>query len=107
MARANVRFRPIADTGCACKKRRMRWSASVGVALVCPLLLAWVSPALADSPRTCSSEKLVSEDALQVTLSRRSVEIIKLAAQGNLEGPRAFVPASAKFNMGEHDVIME
>jgi hypothetical protein len=36
-----------------------------------------------------------------------SVEIIKLAAQENLEGLRAFVPASAKFNMGEHDVIME
>jgi hypothetical protein len=85
----------------------MRWSASVGFALMYPFLLAWASPAFSDSPVSCSSEKLVSENALQVTLSRRSVEIIRLAERGNVEGLRAFVPASAKFNMGTHDVIME
>jgi hypothetical protein len=42
-----------------------------------------------------------------VTLSRRSVDILRLAEQGNGEGLRAFVAPSAKFNMGEHDVIME
>jgi hypothetical protein len=85
----------------------MRWSASVGFASICPFLLAWASPAFSDSPVYCSGEKLVSENSLQVTLSRRSVEIINLAEQGNVEGLRAFVPASAKFNMGTHDVIME
>src|SRR4051812_4601806 len=81
--------------------------ASVGFMLISLLLVAWVSPAFADSPPTCSSEELVSEDALQVALSRRSIEIIRLATQGNVEGLRALVPASAKFDMGEHDVIME
>jgi hypothetical protein len=85
----------------------MRWSAPVGFALICPLLLAWASPGFSEPPGSCSSEKLVSEDALQVTRSRQSVEILRLAERGNVEGLRVFVPASAKFNMGEHDVIIE
>jgi hypothetical protein len=85
----------------------MRWSAPLGFASICALLLAWASPAFSESPASCNSGKLISEYALQVALSRRSVEIIRLAEKGNVEGLRAFVPASAKFNMGEHDVIME
>lgn len=81
--------------------------AHVGVASICALLLARASPAFSDSAASCGSQELVSENALQVTLSRRSVEIVRLAEQGNVRGLRAFVPASAKFNMGTHDVIME
>jgi len=83
----------------------MRLATSVGFAAICLVLLAWASPAFATG--SCASEKLVSENALRVTLSRRSIEILGLAEQGNVEGLRAFVPSSAKFNMGEHDVIME
>ena len=51
---------------------------------------------------------MCSSDLLMVsTLSRRSVETIRLAKQGNLERLRTFVPASAKFSMGTHDVITE
>lgn len=85
----------------------MRWSAQVSLALIWPLLLVSASPAFADPLASCSSEQLVSEDALRVTLSRRAVEIVRLAQQGDIERLRTVVPASAKFNMGEHDVIME
>lgn len=85
----------------------MRRYACLCLALICPVLLAWASPAFSQPAESCSSEKLVSENALRVTLSRRSVDLLRLAEQGNEEALRAFVPPSAKFNMGEHDVIME
>jgi hypothetical protein len=87
--------------------RKMRWSAYVGFASICPLLLAWASPAFSQPAGPCRSGNLVSEDALRVALSRRSIDILRLAEEGNEEGLRPFVPPSAKFNLGEHDVIME
>lgn len=97
---------PIADIGRACKKSKMRWSASVVLASICPLLLAWAIPAFAASPDSCDSPKLVGLDALELTLTPRSLEIIRLAQQRNLESLSAFVPASARFSIGTLDVIL-
>ncbi len=73
-----------------------------------PLLgLLESSPVYSQQSVPCRSGKLISEWALEASLSRQSIEIVRLAQQGDLTALRLAVPASAKFNMGEHDVSWE
>jgi hypothetical protein len=86
----------------------MRRLALVSFASVCALVaFVCASPAYSELVAPRSSEKLVADTALQVTLSRRSIEIFRLAEQGDVERLRSSVPASAKFILGEHDVSWE
>jgi hypothetical protein len=83
----------------------MRWRS---FACFWPLLaLVGPSPAYSEQAVSCSSGKLISEWALQASLTRQSIEIVRLAQHGDVKRLRSAVPASAKFNMGEHDVIWE
>jgi len=86
----------------------MRRRPIVSFASVCPAVaIVCASPALSEPAAQCSSGKLVADTALQVTLSQKSIEIIRLAQQGKVESLRSSIPASAKFSMGEHDVIWD